>query len=227
MRQLNKEKNKLISIISHDFRAPLNNFQGYLNIIKKTDLNEADRDKLQDELSRSTDEAQRLLDNLMSWTIKQMDGASYELSSFNLMNCLGELIEDGKSAATKKGIGFVVQIPMDLIVKANQGLLQLMIRNLINNAIKFTPSEGTITIHAEMVMGYCLLRIADTGKGIEEEDQQNIFTLDIRSSFGTNGEKGIGLGLVLCKEFADIQHIDISFESKKDVGTTFELAIPN
>lgn len=226
MRRLNEEKNKLISIISHDFRAPLRNFQGYLNILKKTDLSEIDRDRLQDELSRTTDEAQRLLDNLLSWTMKQMEGANYELTYFNLLSCLREVFDYGKPAAAAKGINFLTHIPTDLMVKANQGLLQLMVRNLVNNAIKFTNSGGVITIDAETMADRCLLRIVDTGIGIDEVDEKDIFTLDIRSSFGTGGEKGVGLGLVLCKEFAESQHIDISFETKIGVGTTFALAIP-
>lgn len=226
MRRLNEEKNKLISIISHDFRAPLRNFQGYLNILKKTDLNEADRDRLQGELSRTTDEAQRLLDNLLSWTMKQMDGANYDLTGINLLTCLDEVFDYGKPAATEKGIEFITNIPPDLTVKANYGLLQLMVRNLVNNAIKFTHSGGKISVEAETLQDGCLLRIADTGKGIDQSDKQDIFTLNIRSSFGTGGEKGVGLGLVLCKEFADTQHISISFESKKDLGTTFSLLIP-
>lgn len=226
MTRLNEEKNKLISIVSHDFRAPLRNFQGYLNILKKTDLNAADRDRLQDELSRTTDEAQRLLDNLLSWTIKQMEKTNYELSSFNLLSCLNEVFDYGKLAATAKGIEFLTDIRPDLMVTANQDLLQLMVRNLVNNAIKFTHSGGTITVEAVIVPDGCLLRLSDTGKGIDEADQLDIFTLDIRSSFGTDGEKGVGLGLVLCKEFADSQNINISFESKPDVGTAFSLVIP-
>lgn len=226
MKRLSEEKSKLISIISHDFRTPLRNFQGYLNILKRTDLDIAERAKLKEELERTTQETQRLLDNLLSWTVKHIDGTAAEILSVNLATCLSEPLSNFKRAASFKGVSFTSRLPQDLLVKVNPSLLQMMVRNLIDNALKFTPHGGSIIVEAELVDRLCLLRVKDTGKGIAPADHEGIFSLNVRSSFGTDGEKGVGLGLTLCKEFADLQGIAISFESELGQGTTFNLAIP-
>lgn len=227
MKKLNDEKNKLISVISHDFNTPLRNIQTYLNILKKVDLSKKERDELENELSRTTDETQRLLSNLLSWTMKQMDNSEHPLSSFQLSGSLEEVLYTSEKAANEKNIHFISRINAALFVNANKELLQTMIRNLLNNAIKFTGEEGLIEISAVEQNNYCLITINDTGIGIDAEIQKDIFSLNIQSTFGTNHEKGIGLGLVLCKEFADAQHIDIWFESKLGEGTTFYLKVPS
>lgn len=227
MKKLNDEKNKLISIISHDFNTPLRNIQTYLSILKKVDLSKEERNELESELSRTTDETQRLLSNLLSWTIKQMDSSEHALSSFQLSGCLEEVLDTTEKAAKAKNIQFITQMNAAIFVKANKELLQTMVRNLLNNAIKFTGEKGLIRISAIEQNKYCLMTIHDTGIGIDADTQKDIFSLNIQSTFGTNHEKGIGLGLVLCKEFADAQHIDIWFESKLGEGTTFYLKIPS
>ncbi len=226
MKRLSEEKSKLISIISHDFRTPLRNFQGYLNILKRTDLDNAERTQLEEELARSTEETQRLLDNLLSWTMKHIDGSAGEILSIGLATCLSEPLSNFSRAASFKGVAFISRLPQDLVVKVNPSLLQMMLRNFIDNALKFTPRGGSITVDAELLDQVCLLRVKDTGKGIAPADYESIFSLNVRSSFGTDGEKGVGLGLALCKEFADLQGIAISFESQLGQGTTFSLAIP-
>ena len=107
------------------------------------------------------------------------------------------------------------------MVLADRDMLQLVIRNLVNNAVKFTEPGGQIGIDAKIQDGICLITISDTGKGIPFEMQKDLFSLAIKSTFGTQNEKGVGLGLSLCKEFTELQNGTIRFESEPGKGTRF------
>ncbi|MDQ8004101.1 MAG: HAMP domain-containing sensor histidine kinase [Pedobacter sp.] len=226
MKRLSQEKSKLISMISHDFRTPLRNVQGYLDILKRTDLESNERARLEVELEKSTTETQHLLDNLLSWTTKHLEDGKIELLSVNLTDCLKDQLSNFARAANFKLVNFENKLPKEINVRVNPAMLQLMVRNLMDNALKFTSSGGNITLSAELSADVCQLHIRDSGAGIAEEAQQDIFSLNIKSSFGTEGEKGVGLGLALCKEFADLQGVDMSFQSRVGKGTIFTLAIP-
>jgi len=105
-------------------------------------------------------------------------------------------------------------------------MLQLVVRNLVSNAVKFTPSGGMINVYAEVVLNECKLTISDSGTGISDDQQRKIFSIEAESSFGTNDEKGVGLGLVLCKEFIERQNGRIGFKSKVGEGSSFFIFIP-
>ena len=105
-------------------------------------------------------------------------------------------------------------------------MLELVIRNLINNAIKFTPTGGQVSIGLQMNRDTCNLTIADNGIGIDPSQQEELFSLKTQSTFGTNNEKGIGLGLVLCKELLALQQGELWFDSVPGKGTTFYASFP-
>jgi signal transduction histidine kinase len=104
-------------------------------------------------------------------------------------------------------------------------MLQLVIRNLVNNAVKFTPPGGKVLISAHEEEGDCRITVSDNGKGIPYDQQEGIFSLKAKSTFGTNNEKGIGLGLMLCKEFTELQHGRIGFQSIPGKGTSFYIIL--
>src|SRR6202000_2479208 len=105
-------------------------------------------------------------------------------------------------------------------------MLQLVIRNLVNNAIKFTPKDGAIDIVAQVQVDNCKITVSDNGNGISDDQKVTIFSMSSRSTFGTNNEKGVGLGLPLCKEFMELQNGRIDFESTTEKGSTFFIFIP-
>ena len=104
-------------------------------------------------------------------------------------------------------------------------IFQLVIRNLVNNAVKFTPKGGGIRINASIKENQCIISISDTGIGIPYELQANLFTLKVKSSYGTNNEKGVGIGLALCKEFTEMQKGKIWFESEPGKGSSFRISM--
>ena len=126
-----------------------------------------------------------------------------------------------QTIAAEKGIRLTDQIKRGIFIKADMDMLQLIVRNLINNAIKFTAPGGDIVVSNDLVGDRCRIIIKDNGAGIPLEKQGSLFTLKISPTYGTKNEKGVGLGLVLCKEFTELQNGTIMFESIQGVGTTF------
>ena len=109
---------------------------------------------------------------------------------------------------------------------ADTDMLQLVVRNLVSNAIKFTPRGGIINIDAQLVQHECKITVSDNGKGIDPQQQEKIFSINTEPAFGTNNEKGVGLGLLLCKEFIERQGGRIGFESVFGKGSSFFIYIP-
>ncbi|WP_026464303.1 sensor histidine kinase [Adhaeribacter aquaticus] len=223
----NKEKIKLFSIISHDLRSPLTTIQQYLEVLTEKDLTEEERLKVRTHLLRTTKNTQELLLNLLSWSKSQIDGQETILSKTNVYSTLEPTLVSQQQLASKKGITLNYSIAPDLHIQADANRLQLIIRNLVTNAIKFTPATGEIMVKASKKDNeHCLLMVKDNGLGIPYEKQPEIFSLHVKSTYGTSREKGVGLGLVMCKEFAESQNGKIWFESAPGQGTTFYFSIP-
>jgi len=226
LQKSNIEKNKLMSIISHDLRAPLMNIQSYLVMLNDNEINSEMRPVLEKALLKSTDNAMEMFSNLLSWSKSQMEGSRVHLLEVNLLTVLLDTLEMEKMYAQKKDISLSYAISPELIVIADIDMLQLVVRNLISNAIKFTPYGGTITIDASQVLNDCRITVKDNGKGIAYDKQESIFSLKSDPEFGTDNEKGVGLGLALCKEFIERQGGTIAFESNPGLGSSFSVYIP-
>lgn len=217
----NSEKNKLMSIISHDLRSPLINIQNYLRLLNESQVDDANRPMLEKALMQSTNGAVQMLSNFLQWSKSQMDGVSANLAALNLASVLQSTLEMETVNANKKSIALNSNIPPALMVFADADMLQLVVRNLISNAIKFTPIGGQINISAEQLANECQITISDNGNGIPLDKQEKIFSIKAESTYGTNNEKGIGLGLMLCKEFIEHQGGRIEFKSETGQGSSF------
>lgn len=226
LEQNNMEKNKLMSIISHDLRTPLINIQSYLELLNAQEIESALRPEMEVSLLRSTNNAMDMLSNLLHWSKSQMEGANVHLQDVNLLEILSGTLEMEKIHAAKKEISLDCQIPTGLNVVADVDMLQLVIRNLISNGIKFTPKDGLITIKAEVILNECKVTVSDNGQGIPESKQMHVFSIKSEPAYGTNNEKGVGLGLVLCKEYIERQGGRIGFESNPGLGSSFYIFIP-
>ncbi|MGY4386387.1 two-component system sensor histidine kinase/response regulator [Pedobacter sp. UYP24] len=226
LEQSNIEKNKLMSIISHDLRTPLMNIQNYLELLHEQEVDSDERPMLENELLKSTNNAADMLSNLLNWSKSQMEGSSVTLIELDLLPVLSSTLEMERNHAIRKDINLYYNIPSYFRVIADADMLQLVIRNLISNAIKFTDHGGMIDVDAETLDGECKITIRDNGKGISLNDQEKIFSMKAEPTFGTNNERGVGLGLVLCKEFIERQGGRIDFESKAGTGSSFFIFIP-
>lgn len=226
LEQSNIEKNKLMSIISHDLRTPLINIKNYLELLQANEVDSTERPVLESTLLKSTNNAVDMLSGLLHWSKSQMEGSSVKLLEVNLLEVLLGTIEMEQTHALKKEITLNHAISPQLKVMADVDMLQLVIRNLISNAVKFTPQGGLVDINAQVEGEECKITVKDNGQGILPEKLEKIFSIKAEPAYGTHNEKGIGLGLVLCKEFIERQGGRITFESKIGQGSSFFVFIP-
>lgn len=215
----------LMSIISHDMRTPLMNIQSYLELLNTNVLDAEDRRVLEKALLKSTNNTMEMLSNLLYWSKSQMEGPNVNLVVANLLTVLGGTLEMERIHALKKNISLNYHIPHAMEVIADVNMLQLVVRNLISNAVKFTPHGGQVTIEAEVISEECKITVSDNGNGIPPDKQEKIFSIKSDPEFGTDNERGIGLGLVLCKEFIERQEGRIGFESQAGLGSRFFIFI--
>jgi signal transduction histidine kinase len=215
-----------MSIIAHDLRGPLSNIQNYLELVSEYGLDKEEREVVEGDLLKVTQSTLNMLSKLLIWSKSQMDGVTVKLSDLNLNDTLKNTLELERIMATKKNIDLTYAIDETISVVADSDMLQLVIRNLVSNAIKFTPPGGRIDVSTKKTNNECRISIADNGRGIPLEQQADIFSLKVRSTFGTSNEKGVGLGLILCKEFTDQQGGRIGFESTPGRGSTFFVFMP-
>jgi signal transduction histidine kinase len=152
-----------------------------------------------------------------------MEGVKVNLISVNTLEALRITIELQQSVALEKGISIHNNLDLHTNILADKDMLQLVVRNLLSNAIKFTQPGGEISISQHRSGNRSVIAISDNGIGIDDSKQQEIFSLKGKSTYGTKKEKGFGLGLVLCKEFTEMQNGEIWFESTAE-GTTFYIS---
>ncbi|MES2653023.1 MAG: HAMP domain-containing sensor histidine kinase [Bacteroidota bacterium] len=223
LKYLNSEKDKLLSIVSHDIKLPLNSIQSYLEVLTEMDLGDDERQEVERQLLQITRDTSEMLMNILSWSKTQMEGAHTQLTVVDVNEVLTTSLRIEHNLADRKEITLRVEIKDKLHIIADPNMFQLVIRNLVNNAIKFTQKGGLINITAEERDNQCLIVVKDNGLGIKDEQKEKLFKLKASSTYGTNKEKGIGLGLLLCKEFTDLQGGTIGFESKDGEGSSFYL----
>jgi len=224
--RLNEEKLKLFSIISHDLQAPLSSLHSYIRLIANDRFNADERKQVERGLANALHGTQEMLSNMLVWSQNQLRGTHVALLPNNIQEVLTPVIDIQKIYAYQKGIELETSIDASLNALVDRDMLQLIVRNLINNAIKFTPPGGRIRVSASRSGTFCEITVADNGIGIPEEQQAALFSLKTRSTYGTNNERGIGLGLFLCKEYAKEQNGALSFESELGKGTQFYLRLP-
>ncbi len=225
--QLNATKDKLFSIISHDIRSPLNSLEATLELLEEGYLTAEEMQTIAPELRRKVHTTSGLLTNILHWAKSQMEGIVTNYESFPIQITTDELITTFQLPAKDKNISLECQVPASVKVHADRNMTSLILRNLVSNAIKFTPAGGTVTIHAQPEQDQVIISVKDTGKGMNDEQKSHLF--DVKTHFSTSGtanETGTGLGLLLCKEFTEKNNGKIWVESQPDQGSCFFVALP-
>ena len=222
-------KDRFFSIISHDLRGPVSSFQGISAIIRMLIKKERYHDLLEmsDDIDHSANQLSRLLDNLLNWASQQQSQIPYHPEEIDLVQMINNLFEVFKSTAVSKKIFLINHIKDNSFIWADRNTANTIFRNLINNALKFTEERGSITF-TNVIDGKMMdISVADTGIGIPPEKLEDIFVLkDKKSTYGTKGEKGVGLGLQLVHEFARLNKGDVNVKSEEGKGTTFVVSLP-
>jgi signal transduction histidine kinase len=224
---LNQTKNKLLSIIGHDLRSPLNSLKGLLNLIQHRNLSQEEFNRFTAQLSNNTESLSYTLDNLLQWAVSQMKGFSPAPVNFELRELSEQEYSLLAEAAKQKKLTIENKIPAEYSAHADVNHIGLVIRNLLNNAIKFTPQGGRITLEAEQQQEEIVVRIRDTGPGIDEALVSQLFGSQKHEiNRGKDKESGTGLGLMLCREMVGYNKGRIWVWSKKDRGSTFSFTLP-
>jgi PAS domain S-box-containing protein len=224
-------KNKFLSIISHDLRAPFSAIVGFSDLLHKNHLkyNDEKRAEMINYVNNSAKGAYNLLENLLTWSRVQSNKMNISLESLNLKLLVSETISGLQEIANGKNIQIVDNVSEDITVNIDKNMIATVFRNLISNAIKFTNENGAVTLSAERLKAENKLKISvsDNGVGIPKDQIGYLFRIDKNvSTQGTNDEKGTGLGLLLCKEFVKKHGGEIWVESEVDKGSTFTFSIP-
>ena len=221
---------KFLSIIAHDLRSPFSSILGILELLKMS-LKELDKNEIEKYIEivyNSANNTLTLLDNLLVWALSQNKEKNFKPIKINLYELLREEIENLKTLASQKQITLRHSAKPDLNVTADIQMVKTILRNLINNAIKYTNVNGEIIIDANEVNQYIEIAIKDNGIGISAEDQRKLFKIDaFHSTPGTHDEKGTGLGLLLCKEFVELHGGNIRIESEAGKGSRFAFTLPH
>lgn len=227
LEDINKVKDRLFSIISHDFRSPLNSIQGILALLEDDTMPLTDAQEIIHKLGDKINHTLALVDNLLNWARSQMHGIEVNQQWIDIKSVVDENIQLLKSQTEKKKIHLSSLIESPQIVYADLNMMRIVIRNLIANAIKFTEVNGFIKISHEINTDFAVISVQDSGLGIPQEHLGKLFQHDgIYTTLGTANEKGTGLGLALCKDFVERNGGKIWVESEEGKGTTFTFTIP-
>jgi signal transduction histidine kinase len=227
LQQLNQLKSKLFSVISHDLRGPISNLHAVLELVTKKALDPQEFLILSEKLKGNLKVTQRTLENLLNWSLSQMEGIKTTPKAFALSSMIHEVYHLLKESADRKHIHIDLDVSGATTVHADPNQVQLILRNLIHNAIKFSHANSQVRISSESNSSECTVRIKDFGTGMSAEEISII--LHSQQHFtkkGTKNETGTGLGLILCKEFIHRNGGSLTIESKPEEGTEVSFTLP-
>lgn len=229
LKELNATKDKFFSIIAHDLKSPLNQLLALSELLQR----ELESDHIEEvvKMARminvSAKSGRSLLENLLEWARSQTGVFNFYPEKLNLKYIANEVLESQGNNAIQKNICISSEMANGILAYADGNMIKTILRNLISNGIKFTNLGGKITLSAMKDEGFIICSVADDGIGIEPSDVDKLFRIDINpNTIGNSTEKGTGLGLILCKEFVEINGGKIWVESELGAGSTFKFSIP-
>jgi len=225
----NADKDKFFKIISHDLRGPFNTIIGFSTLLNEEydSYDDLKRKDYIQQISMSSAYTYNLLETLLDWATTQTDGITINKEDLNLKKLVESSISDAILNADSKNISIINNIQPELFISIDKNTASTFIRNIVNNAIKFTHLGGHITIDSQVNDDHISLHITDTGVGISPEVIDQLFKVGKNiSTKGTNNEKGTGLGLILCKEFIERNGGSITVKSEVNKGSEFIITLP-
>lgn len=225
----NADKDKFISILSHDIRNPLNGILGFTDILERDyeKIDEKERREFLGYLNASAKSLFRLVDRVLLWSRLQRGTFHIRKEKINLKEIAAVAVGLQKPNAIKKGIILESKISEDIYTEADRNVLDTVIRNLLDNAVKFTNAGGRVILESELKNNKIIVSITDTGVGIDTEDIGKLFGIENKiSTKGTANEEGTGLGLTLCRDMLLLVGSDLKADSEKGKGSRFYFELP-
>ncbi|MCK5136411.1 MAG: PAS domain-containing sensor histidine kinase [Bacteroidales bacterium] len=230
LRKLNARKDRLFSIIAHDLKNPFQSIIGFSDLLKDDykNLEDIQVQEYLELIHSSSTSAYDLLFNLLEWARAQIKIIKIDPVTIGIADLISEIIELLSLQAKNKQIQFENRIDPGLEVYTDQRMLHTILRNLVNNAIKFTGERGQVTFSAIKQNGFVDISIKDSGVGIPEDKIKALFSFEkSKSTAGTAGETGTGLGLLVCQEFLILNNGKIRVTSLPGAGSTFIITLPS
>lgn len=231
LEKLNRSKNKFFTIVAHDLRSPLASLRNYTDLIVSKYASEVSREvfiEMGQNLHSLVENAIKMTDNLLAWARIQMNNIEIKPDYFDMHGLINETVEIYQKIALMKSISIKVESFKTVNAFADRDQVNFVVRNLVNNAIKFTKPHGEINISIlDTDPKFIRVAVSDTGIGMTQQEIDKLFSIEKTSSkVGTTGELGTGIGLSLCHDFILKNNGTISVKSTKGKGSVFELLIP-
>ena len=227
LHQLNQLKIKLFSLISHDLRGPISNIQTMLNMLTHKMMTHEEFIVISEKLKTDLNINQRTMENLLNWSLSQMDGIRTDHTVFRMSQLVDDVNLLMQEIALNKNITLINNTANDHTVMADYNQVHLILRNIIHNAIKFSPNQKSIFISTQSADSFCQIYIRDQGVGLSASEIETLLKPhNYYSKTGTQHEKGTGLGLLLCKEFVKRNGGVLYITSKLNEGTEVSFTLP-
>lgn len=225
LEEINKAKDRLFSIVSHDLKDSISSIKGFLDLLKEDSISKEEFNELIPELSENANNASLLLYNLLNWSKSQMQNLEPNPELFNIQEVFHTKIGLVEPKIEQKRIVLIDESQRDFVY-ADKSMVEIVIQNLITNAVKFSRVGDIITISNRDQNGKSLICVEDTGVGMSKENLNKLFKGSNFTTVGTKNEKGTGLGLTICKELVELNKGRIWVESTQNVGSKFYVELP-
>jgi len=229
LEQANATKDKFFSIIAHDMKDNFGGLLGYTEVLSTEYERFAEEEKrtMVVAIREVSEQLYKLLQNLLEWANIQTGNMTFKPENFPLSAFIHDEFTLLNEYAGKKSQTLLFNPAEEILVKADESMISSVLRNLVVNAIKFTPEKGVIQVKIAQKGNYAVITVEDNGVGISQENLKRLFKVNESvKTYGTNQESGTGLGLILCKEFIQKNGGDISIESEEKMGTTVTFTVP-
>jgi signal transduction histidine kinase len=226
LNDLNTLKDRLISILAHDLRAPLSTLRGLFGLLQDDSITHQELVEMIPGVLKKLEYTSDFLDTLLFWINSQMENFDISVKPFSVSELIQNEADSNKDEAELKGIIFMTDIPDGLIATADPNSIRIVARNLITNAIKFSDRDNTIHVSAYQTDQKIIVKVADTGVGMSHDQLSKLFKSKVDSKNGTNNESGTGMGLLFCKDLIERCNGEIWATSEPGVGTVFTFSIP-
>lgn len=229
LEEINQTKNKLFSILGHDLRGPVGQVKSIVDLASTTHLSKEEFDELLSSMKKDLDTVHFTLTNTLKWSTAQMEGFQIHPVKINLREVVDASISLLSNQIRAKDIEVLVQMPENLPVLIDRDIIEVVVRNILNNAIKYSQKGKTIEVNVRQIDGMLNWCVKDEGIGMTQEQINEILSSKIsltNSRPGTNREKGSGLGLQVCKEFVSMCDGELTIESELGKGSRFCVSLP-
>lgn len=228
LEELNHFKDKTFSVLSHDLRGPINSITAAIQMLNNKQLTAEEYEILKPDINNQLSTLNLLLDNVLMWARSYMqETKASDPAPTDIVQLIGSNLSLLGETAERKQITLTGTTGTPVMAFCDGGQINIVLRNLIMNALKFTAAGGSVSVQCSKAADTVRIAVTDTGVGMDAEQLESLFTAkDGRNTYGTEGERGIGLGLLLCQEFVRVNDGTIEVQSEKGKGSTFVVTLP-